>query len=138
MRAAVVRAATAAAQAQRQFRGPVRGAFVPALLPALGCHSSYMPATLANKAARTHGALQRLLGAALRAAYGDAAWQLVPQSFALPSELSVWKQQLDELAAAGQQPGPVILKTAQHLGKVRALGEGGRLREASSCSFSKC
>lgn len=61
--------------------------------------------------------LQRRLSTTLHAAYGDEAWQLVPQSYSLPSELQQWRQWLDEQQAQGSDPRPWMLKTAQHLGK---------------------
>lgn len=62
--------------------------------------------------------MQRRLSSTLHAAYGKAAWQLMPLSFSLPGELKAWRAWLDERAAAGEDPGPWMLKTAQHLGKV--------------------
>jgi hypothetical protein len=68
---------------------------------------------------------QRRLSSTLSAAYGDAsAWRLVPQSYSLPAELPKWRAWLDEQAAAGVDPGPWMLKTAQHLGKGLVLLPG--------------
>lgn len=68
--------------------------------------------------------LQRHLSSTLRSAYGEAAWQFVPQSYSLPSELPQWRAWLDEQAAAGADIGPWMLKTAQHLGKGLVLLPG--------------
>jgi hypothetical protein len=68
--------------------------------------------------------LQRRLSSTLAAVYGNHAWQLVPQSYSLPAELQQWRAWLDEQAAAGADPGPWMLKTAQHLGKGLALLPG--------------
>eukprot|EP00879_Flechtneria_rotunda_P013850 GHRR01014466.1.p1 GENE.GHRR01014466.1~~GHRR01014466.1.p1 ORF type:complete len:217 (+),score=73.29 GHRR01014466.1:940-1590(+) len=68
--------------------------------------------------------LQRQLSSTLHAAYGDAAWELVPQSYSLPAELPLFKQWLDNQTAAGLDSGPWMLKTAQHLGKGLVLLPG--------------
>lgn len=67
---------------------------------------------------------KRRLSSTLSAAYGEHAWQLVPQSYSLPAELQQWRAWLDEQAAAGSDPGPWMLKTAQHLGKGLVLLPG--------------
>eukprot|EP00882_Tetradesmus_deserticola_P025697 GHRQ01028251.1.p1 GENE.GHRQ01028251.1~~GHRQ01028251.1.p1 ORF type:complete len:390 (+),score=126.37 GHRQ01028251.1:177-1346(+) len=67
---------------------------------------------------------KRRLSSTLSAAYGEHAWQLVPQSYSLPAELQQWRAWLDEQAAAGADPGPWMLKTAQHLGKGLVLLPG--------------
>jgi hypothetical protein len=67
---------------------------------------------------------QRRLSSTLAAAYGEHAWQLVPQSYSLPAELQQWRAWLDEQAATGADPGPWMLKTAQHLGKGLVLLPG--------------
>ncbi len=53
----------------------------------------------------------------LQEAYGEDAWTLAPLSFSLPADLGAWRAWLDQHAAAGTDPGPWMLKTAQHLGK---------------------
>ena len=68
--------------------------------------------------------LQRRLSATLKAAYGADAWQYMPQSYTLPAELAEWKSWLDEQEAAAADPGPWMLKTAQHLGKGLVLLPG--------------
>jgi hypothetical protein len=52
----------------------------------------------------------------LKAAYGPDAFDLVPLTFSLPTELGEWRAWLDAEAAAGRPAGPWMLKTAQHLG----------------------
>lgn len=67
---------------------------------------------------------KRRLPTTLAAAYGEAAWQLVPRSFSLPGDIAAWRLWLDERAAAGENPGPWMLKTAQHLGRGLTLLPG--------------
>lgn len=76
-------------------------------------------------------ALQRRLGTTLSAAYGDDAWQLVPQSYSLPGELQQWSQWLQQQEAQGTDPGPWMLKTAQHLGKGLVLLPGQQAYQAA-------
>ncbi|KAI8474298.1 MAG: tubulin-tyrosine ligase family-domain-containing protein [Monoraphidium minutum] len=59
---------------------------------------------------------KRRLSVTLKQAYGADAFDLVPLTFSLPSELGAWRAWLDAEAAAGREPGPWMLKTAQHLG----------------------
>jgi hypothetical protein len=83
--------------------------------------------------------LQRRLNTTLHEAYGDAAWQLMPLSFALPAELPQWRAWIDQQAAANRDPGPWMLKTAQHLGKVRAHAHTWRGRGGGGCTcFAMC
>lgn len=75
---------------------------------------------------------KRRLSASLKAAYGDEAWQYMPQSYTIPAELAEWKAWLDEQAAAGADPGPFMLKTAQHLGKGLVLLPGAAAYHAAT------
>lgn len=59
---------------------------------------------------------QRRLSVTLKQAYGADAFSLVPLTFSLPTELPAWRAYLDKAAAEGRDPGPWMLKTAQHLG----------------------
>lgn len=64
-----------------------------------------------------HGlSLQRRLSVTLKHAYGNDAFDLVPLTFSLPAELGGWRQWLDQQRVEGRDPGPWMLKTAQHLG----------------------
>eukprot|EP00878_Enallax_costatus_P046105 GHUV01055702.1.p1 GENE.GHUV01055702.1~~GHUV01055702.1.p1 ORF type:complete len:305 (+),score=72.81 GHUV01055702.1:192-1106(+) len=74
---------------------------------------------------------KRRLSTTLAAAYGDEAWQLVPQSYSLPAELQEWKQWLQQQEAHGVDPGPWMLKTAQHLGKGLVLLPGQQAYQAA-------
>lgn len=74
---------------------------------------------------------QRRLSTTLSAAYGEEAWQLVPQSYSLPAELPQWKAWLHQQAAQGVDPGPWMLKTSQHLGKGLALLPGQQAYQAA-------
>jgi hypothetical protein len=66
----------------------------------------------------------------LKNAYGDDAFSLVPLTFSLPTELPAWRAWLDAAASRGADPGPWMLKTAQHLGMGLSLlpGEGAFAR----------
>jgi hypothetical protein len=68
---------------------------------------------------------QRRLSVTLKQAYGDDAFSLVPLTFSLPAELPAWRAWLSAEAAAGRDPGPWMLKTAQHLGATSSQGGGG-------------
>ena len=59
---------------------------------------------------------KRRLSVTLKRAYGDDAFRLVPLTFSLPTETAAWRRWLEAEAAAGRDPGPWMLKTAQHLG----------------------
>jgi hypothetical protein len=76
--------------------------------------------------------VQRRLSASLKAAYGDEAWQYMPQSYTVPAEMGEWKAWLDEQATAGADPGPWMLKTAQHLGKGLVLLPGAAAYHAAT------
>lgn len=56
----------------------------------------------------------------------------MPQSYTIPAELAEWKAWLDEQAAAGADPGPWMLKTAQHLGKGLVLLPGAAAYHATT------
>jgi hypothetical protein len=56
---------------------------------------------------------KRNLAATVGAAYGEDAWQLLPRSYSIPSQLLQWRQRLASEAAAGWW----VLKTGEHLGQ---------------------
>lgn len=56
----------------------------------------------------------------------------MPQSFTIPAEMAEWKAWLDEQTAAAADPGPWMLKTAQHLGKGLALLPGAAAYQAAT------
>lgn len=56
----------------------------------------------------------------------------MPQSFALPAEMGEWRAWLDQQAAAEADPGPWMLKTAQHLGKGLVLLPGAAAYHAAT------
>lgn len=76
--------------------------------------------------------VQRRLSASLKAAYGEEAWQYMPQSYTVTAEMAEWKAWLDQQAAAGADPGPWMLKTAQHLGKGLCLLPGAAAYHAAT------
>jgi hypothetical protein len=76
--------------------------------------------------------VQRRLSASLKAAYGEEAWEYMPHSYTIPTEMAEWKAWLDEQAAAGADPGPWMLKTAQHLGKGLVLLPGAAAYTAAT------
>jgi hypothetical protein len=62
----------------------------------------------------------------------------MPQSYTIPAELAEWKAWLDAQAAAGADPGPFMLKTAQHLGKGLVLLPGAAAYHAATQPRCAC
>jgi hypothetical protein len=56
----------------------------------------------------------------------------MPHSYTIPTEMGEWQAWLDEQAAAGADPGPWMLKTAQHLGKGLVLLPGAAAYQAAT------
>lgn len=56
----------------------------------------------------------------------------MPHSYTVPAEMGEWKAWLDEQVAAGADPGPWMLKTAQHLGKGLVLLPGAAAYHAAT------
>lgn len=77
---------------------------------------------------------KRKLPVTLHAAYGDAAWQMLPRTYSIPGQLQMWQQcvlgdtklagsadscagTVDGPAATASEVGYWVLKTAEHLGQ---------------------